>query len=699
MAGSPRCRPPIKHARYTHHMLPSILLILGLVPAALGTAPVPAPAAARETITFRLYKFQQPIGIETSILVHRPGGATEIRTNFSFTDRQTSVPLASTLTLGKDGSPLRFQVWGSTSRETRVDDLVTVAGRDVQIEQSGRGRIATAPSLFFVASGYAPVTVTGELWRYWSTRGRPAAVPIFPSGRVGFERRGTDEVTGDDGKLQKLERYAVTGLGWGQETIWLDGNGHLAAVKAVDAEFDHFEATRLGYTQSLPALVASAAADGMTALAEISRSRLSTPQDSAPVAYIGSTLIDATGAPPVRDAVVLVDRGRIAAAGPRAKVAVPAGARRVDVAGKTILPGLWDMHAHFEQVEWGPLYLAAGVTTVRDCGNELEFVRSVRDAIEAGKGLGPRIILACVVDGEGPASIGTSRLRDAGEISELVKKFHDAGCAQVKIYSSLDPGLIAPLARAAHEAGMSVTGHVPRGIGAVRAVEAGMDQINHLQFVVRALLPAAYDPDKPLPFPVLRRAIGEIDLSSAAAKKTIEFLARRHVVVDPTLALAELNTHTHDEIVRAEPGLAKVAEPLRAPLESIGVPPDQSENAHETWNANLAVLRALRQAGVPIVAGTDQAVPGHSLHRELEIYVAAGFTPMEAIQSATIVPARVLHRDAELGTVEAGKRADLIVVEGDPLADIRNLRKTVTVITGGRAYDTASLWKMVGFEP
>ena len=111
------------------------------------------------------------------------------------------------------------------------------------------------------------------------------------------------------------------------------------------------------------------------------------------------------------------------------------------------------------------------------------------------------------------------------------------------------------------------------------------------------------------------------------------------------------------------------------------------------------MLRALHRAGVPIVAGTDQAIPGHSLHRELELYVAAGFTPLEAIQAATIVPARAMGRDGELGTIEVGKRADLVFVDGDPLADIGALRRISTVVTGGRAYDTATLWRLVGFEP
>jgi imidazolonepropionase-like amidohydrolase len=190
-----------------------------------------------------------------------------------------------------------------------------------------------------------------------------------------------------------------------------------------------------------------------------------------------------------------------------------------------------------------------------------------------------------------------------------------------------------------------------------------------------------------------------LDLSSASARATLERLRARNVVVDPTLALSELGTHTREEIARLEPGLAKVAEPLKATLGTFGVSPDFVERARTLWRADLEVVRALHRIGVPIVAGTDQAVPGHSLHREIEIYVDAGFTPMEAIQAATLVPARAMGLERETGTVQAGKRADLIIVDGDPLADIRNLRRVVTVVQAGRAYDTSKLWRMVGFEP
>ncbi len=661
----------------------------------------PSPAPARDTAVFRLHKFEQPIGIERSILVTNTDGTTDVRTTFSFTDRTTSVPLAATLTLAADGAPRQFAIWGSTSRGTTVDDKVVFASGQLTIDQSGVTRIEAAPKDFFVGSVYAPVVLTELLWRHWSTHGRPHSIPLFPSGAAIIEPRGTEQVVGDDAKPHKLDRYALSGRVWGRETFWIDEQGKLVAYKGVDAEFDHFEAIRRGYEDALGAFVRSAAADGVAALREQAQTAAE-PKDGAahPVAYVGATLIDATGATPVRDSVVLVDKGRIAAAGPSSSVPIPAGARRVDVSGKTIVPGLWEMHAHFEQVEWGPVYLAAGVTTARDCGNEMDFITSVRDTIDAGNGLGPRLLLACIVDGYGTGSIGTSRLRDEAGIPELISRFKDARCSQVKIYSSLDPKLIAPLARAAHDAGLSVTGHVPIGIGAVRAVEAGMDQINHVSFIVRALLPVD-SPDADLSNAETDRALASLDFGSEKTRATLALLKTRGVVIDPTLSLYELFTHDAAAMESVEPGLRKVAPPLREALETMGPSPssDRAGAAGLRWKANLGTVRALHQAGIPIVAGTDQAVPGHSLHREMELYVEAGFTPMEALQAATIVPARAMKRDKDLGTLEAGKIADFVVVDGDPLADIRNLRKVAVVVKDGRAYDPAKLWTMVGFQP
>src|SRR5262249_10091835 len=156
--------------------------------------------------------------------------------------------------------------------------------------------------------------------------------------------------------------FSISGLIWGRETLWMKDE-QLVALVSVDAEFDHFEAMAPSYEANLADFVRMAGADGMAALGEISKQFRSAPIEGV-TALNGEPLVDGTGGAAVADSVVLVRDGKIAAAGPRAKVDIPPGTKVLDLRGKTIVPGLWDMHAHFEQVEWGPIYLAAGVTTV-----------------------------------------------------------------------------------------------------------------------------------------------------------------------------------------------------------------------------------------------------------------------------------------------------------------------------------------------
>jgi imidazolonepropionase-like amidohydrolase len=175
-------------------------------------------------------------------------------------------------------------------------------------------------------------------------------------------------------------------------------------------------------------------------------------------------------------------------------------------------------------------------------------------------------------------------------------------------------------------------------------------------------------------------------------------MAAAHTLYDPTLALFELFLHPGAELARREPGLAKMPRELRGSYGG-GMDPDDVAMNARIFQTYVAAVREMHRRGVVIVAGTDIGVPGHSLPRELELYVQAGFTPLEALAAATIVPARMLGRDRELGTIAAGKRADLALVDGDPLADIRALRRVKLTVARGRAYDPAAMWKLAGFEP
>ena len=355
------------------------------------------------------------------------------------------------------------------------------------------------------------------------------------------------------------------------------------------------------------------------------------------------------------------------------------------------------MHAHFEQVEWGPIYLAAGVTTVRDCGNELEFITAVRDAIAQGRGLGPHLLLAGIVDGSGPMAIGVERVDTPEQARMWTNRYHAAGFLQMKIYSSVTLENFKAVADEAHRLGMTVTGHVPQGLTAYQTIPAGEDQINHISYIADIMEP-------PLPDGATRaerrNAAANLDIDSPEAKKAMAFLKDHHTVVDPTIALFELFTATTAKPPASfEPGINKIPQVLAQQLTDVGPPNENSAIGEKIFEKSVAIVGALHRSGVPVMAGTDQAVPGHSLHREIELYVQAGFTPMEAIQAATLVPARVMGLEKEIGTVEKGKRADLILINGNPLEDIHNTRNVEYVITNGSMYHTAELWQSVGFKP
>jgi imidazolonepropionase-like amidohydrolase len=666
-----------------------------------GNTPVPSGPTSQTALLeqgeFRLHKFEQPIGEET--YQFQQIGANQVLTSdFKFKDRFTEVPLTTRLEFTSDLTPQKLEIKGKTARPGTIDDTLTILGDKVHIQEGKSERDEPRPERYFLTAGYAPTAVQMMLMRYWLSHGSPVALKTFPSGEVRIQDRGSDDVQ-IEGHPTRLERYSVSGLIWGREALWLDSEKNLAAVVTTDAEFDHFEAVREGFEPALPTLVARAGGDEMAALAEISKQFQS--RNAGKLAFKGGTLIDGTGRAPIANAVVVIDGDRIVAVGPAKKVRIPQDATVVDAKGKTILPGLWDMHAHFEQVEWGPIYLAAGVTTVRDCGNEFEFITAVRDALRDGHGLGPRLLLAGVVDGSGPSAIGVQRVDSPQQAEEWVRRYHDAGFQQMKIYSSMTRDNVAAVAAAAHRLGMTVTGHIPEGMTAIQGIEAGIDQINHLGYIVAMMKPEDKSGERPTRLQRLQ-ATAALDLNSESSRKALAFLRTHGTVVDPTLALTELyGASPSHPVASFEPGVKKVAPELAAGFagDANDLSPELAEAGRKAFAKELEIVGALHRAGVPVVAGTDQAVPGHSLHREIELYVEAGMTPMEAIQAATIVPARVMRLDKESGTIEAGKKADLIVLGANPLESIHNIRQVEKVVSRGFLYDPPPLWESVGFKP
>jgi imidazolonepropionase-like amidohydrolase len=631
-----------------------------------------AAAGPIERGTLRLHYVQKPIGYERYEIV-RDGDALKLTSDFDFTDRGGRVQLAATLRTTTDFTPTLFQAKGKSYRFVNVDSEVNVDGSDARVRADGAEYRVTLPAQFYTVDGYAPFAAQMLMLRYWKQHGQPRVlqtVPGQPANEVVIEARGRESIRIAD-KVVALDRFSVDGVVWGRETIWLDEKQALAAA-ITRAGGLSFEAVREDLEPALVAFVQRATRDRIGDLETITRN---TPLlRTGAYAMVGATIVDGTGRPAIVDGVIVVRDGRIADVGARAAVTVPEGMAAVDVAGKTVIPGLWDMHTHVTQVEWAPVYLGAGVTTVRDMGNEFEFITALRDSINAHRSLGPRLLLAGLVDGSGPNAFGVYYADTADEAKKVVGKYHDAGFQQIKIYSLITPPIVEAICAEAHRLGMTVTGHVPNGMTIEQAAAAGMDHIAHL--------------------PIR----GEAD--SDEVKKTIAFLRDRKTVLDPTQSWNELLGHAAGTALTTfQPGAAKIPPPLNRLFSNAGAAGIDAATARTRLERGLRIVKALHDAGVPVVAGTDEGIPGHSVHREVELYVEAGFTPMEALQAATIVPARTMKLDAELGTIEKGKRADLVVLNANPLDSIKNIRTVRWTISDGRVYDAPALWRSVRFQP
>lgn len=652
---------------------------------------------------FRIYETKQIQG-EESYEIRRVAGSrrdgrdglfVKAKIDLPFWGEEKKPSLTATLRTNNDLTPTSFAIKGIRPLEVDINTSVDVRGRIAVVREGPHMKRVAVPDEFFAYGGYVPVTMEMMLVRYWlkhNLGARKTALKLLPNGEAFIEHRGSDTVT-VAGKQITLDRYHLSGSGWGggwgRQTLWFDSEQQLIAVTNIGSDVETgFSAVRDGYDSALPFFVKRTAEDGVDRLTQLADSL--SPKRAGALVLLGGTLIDGTERAPIPDSVVVIEGANITAAGPRGNVRIPEGATIVDARGKYLLPGLWDMHAHLYQIEIGTAYLAAGITTARDVGNEIEFATTLRDAERQGRGLGPRMLLAGYIDGKNEGHSFDVQVDTPADARAAVQRYKDAGYEQIKIRDHVKPEILKVITAEAHRLGMTVTGHVPEGMNSVQAVEAGMDQIAHLNFVATGFLPN----EGPGKFPE------GSDLVSPDSRRALQVFKEHGTVIDPTMAVLELMIRPKNMGIETfEPGMTKVPPELIEQLEKKGSPPQAAPMIRRLMAAMLALIGAIHKEGIPIVAGTDVGVPGHTLHRELELYVKAGMTPIEAIQAATLVPARVMKLENEVGTIAAGKRADIIILDANPLENISNTRKVRYVVTRGRLFDSARLAQSVGFKP
>ena len=655
------------------------LLLAGLILAAPSVAlrrvrhePAPVPATAIVD-SLKIFYIGRPAGWEHYELEPSDGGMT-LTSDYDYVDRGRRNHTQLTLTTGKDYALRTFETVRLTDTSRTVTASVELDGARAKVTRNGKAADVPVPPVAYAAFSYFPTAQHLALVRYWESHGSPKTIAVVPGdpNPVTIKKRGIDTV-GSGANRTVLTRYTIDGVMWGINYLWLDGNGRLAMFATGGGAGLSFKTVRAALMPLRNELMDVATRAQMAELLEItSRTK---PLAQGSLALVGATLVDATGAPAVPNATVVVEKGRIVAAGPSASTTVPASARRIDVAGKTIIPGLWDSHAHLHQIEWIPTYIAAGVTSVRDMGSEWPLLVAMRSAIRSGKVTGSNLFFAGLIDGPGLQGFGEFSASTPEEGRAIVRRYHQLGFEMIKIYMALAPEVMAAICSEAHKLDMRCTGHVPTSMDLHEAIDAGMDQLAH--FPVRG------------------------DLATDEGKKQIAHFLAKKTIFDPTASWGEIGGKSAAEpMENIQPVLQHLPRPLlQDHVASLGQSPSDTATSHARLARMLANIKAAHDAGVPIVAGTDEGIPAYSVYRELELYVKAGFSPMEALRAATAVAAQAMRVDKDLGTIETGKRADLLVLDANPLDNISNVRTVRFVMKDGRMFDSAALWTAAGFTP
>ena len=633
---------------------------------------------------------EKPAGMQTSTVA--ADGSRNL--SYEFNDRGRGPKLTATVRLDDAGVPTSIKMDGVDYIKSPVAENFTFADGVARWKNSSEaGEQKLAGRAFYLSTQGLPEELGWLARALLQAPGQRMA--LLPAGEASI-KRGDELTVGDGANKRRVTAYLIEGLGFSPSTVWLDDD------RAFFASVDRFyAAVREGWESSVPKLLEKQEALASARTTELARTLVRKPNQ--PVAITNANVFDAATGQSAPGSTVLIDGNRIRGVGKDGTVTIPSQAQRIDAAGKALLPGLWDMHVHVTSND-GLLHLAAGVTSVRDLANDNDGLQKIKRDIESGAEIGPRITMRGFMDGRGPYTGPTKVFVDnEAEARSAIEYYAKHGYDGIKVYSSIKPELMPTIIKLAHDAGLRVSGHVPAYMSAQQFVEAGADEIQHINMVfLNFFFDEVKDTRTPQRFIAVAERGAGLDLNSEPVQSFVRLLKDRKVVLDPTLAVFEgLFTDRPGKVSQSYVAIADRLPPqVRRQFLVGGLPVPEGKDARyrESQLATLRMLKLLYDAGIPIVPGTD-GIAGFTLHRELELYVKAGISAPEVLRIATLGAARVARRDQELGSITPGKLADMVLVEGDPAKRIGDVRRTSLVIKDGAFYEPAALYKALGIKP
>jgi len=630
----------------------------------------------------------------------KPSGAQKVNyykdgrvdSEFYFSDRGRGPKTKESTWLNEQGLITKLKVSGNSYMGSPVDEVFSIVKGQASWKNTQENQVVNnAQDKFYLAADGVPQDLEFLVKAIDKTSLKK--ISLLPSGTAQYQNLLTTQIESDKGELKDVSLIAITGLGFGPSYVWFDKELNLFALTYgwmgmapegwaanLDKLYELQTKSNSGYYKKL-ATQYSQKLVGVTLLKNIN-------------------IYTATNKGLLKNTQVALKDGKIVAVG-QGSNAFKVN-RTIDGKGKTLMPGLWDMHTHIS-IDDGILNIVNGVTSIRDLANKHEDVMQATALFNSGEAIGPSIYRAGFIDKKSPFSAPTGKLAtNLEEALAFVDWYAERGYQQIKIYSSITPAWVKPIAERVHKHGMKLSGHIPSYMTAEQAIKDGFDEIQHINMLFLNFLASKEDDTRtPVRFTLVGEKAGELDLNSKVVSDFITLLKQKDVIVDPTLTIFQ--SMFINKAGEVDPGYTKVVDHLPANVARGFLSSEleiNSDNENEYAASSAALLNMTKKifdAGVRIVAGTD-AIAGYTLHRELELYSLAGIPNNDVLKIATVNAARIAGQE-NVGTVELGQQADLILIDGNPLEDINAIRKVALVIKGEQLFDANEINRAIGIKP
>jgi Amidohydrolase family len=647
--------------------------------------------------TYNLYAQDlKKAGEQTIEILEKPDGTQNIKVNYIYKNNGRGPEIIESMNLDSDGFPTFYQSAGQSTMGSKIDEVLkTEKNSYIWESTSEKGQASTDTK-----AHYVPLNGT-HLFMQTSfnllLKSKSKKIKLLPSGELTYKKY-TEVTLKNKSQSQKVQLISFTGIGLSPTYIWFTVEKNPKLFSIIEAGF--YWMTPQGWEDSIKLLEKNQE----KIVNKQYRSWASELQKkiSGKLLIQNAIVFDSLKAELTASQDILVENNKIIEMSPAGLKKYPK-IKAINAKNYVVIPGLYDMHGHLGKFD-GLLNLANGVTTVRDLGNNNEALLQIIEDVKNDKILGTYIEPSGFIEGKSPysAQLGII-IENLAEAKAAVDWYKSKNYKFIKIYNSFPKEYLKETIQYAHDQGIHVSGHVPVFLKAEDVIDMGYDEIQHInQVLLNFLVKDDTDTRTLERFYLPAEKAGDLDFKSDKIQKFIKKLKDKNIVIDPTLAVFDFIKHQDKQI--AAP-YAKIADHMPLDIKrnfasgSMKIPNEVVANRYKkSYEKMIEFIGYIYKQGVPIVAGTD-AFTGFALHSELELYVKAGLTPAQALQIATYNGAKYTQTLNERGSIEVGKKADLVFIDGNPIENIDATRKVALVMTQGKLIYPSDIYRKIGVKP